>query len=200
MDGNATGMLYHVSETSRKRETRETPGKRPEKSRKRIFNLGLAMVSHKLICLSQLDWIKIDSCHAFFSLLAVNESLKLTEAISDLESLIESGSKPRTPLPPLENLHGASPSNDIDLPRTLSKRILCCMRCKKEDYRTSDHDMYTATLKRSENYKSRSSESSIGVRCNTCGRTVHSTTDHNDFDHFKRGSPSGTSTVDAQGV
>ncbi|GKF45054.1 hypothetical protein Tco_0131606, partial [Tanacetum coccineum] len=32
-------------------------------------------------------------------------------------------------------------------------RILCYMRCKKEDYRTSDHDMYTATLKRSENYK-----------------------------------------------
>nr|GEV03397.1 retrovirus-related Pol polyprotein from transposon TNT 1-94 [Tanacetum cinerariifolium] len=30
------------------------------------------------------------------------------------------------------------------------------------------------------------SESSIGVKCNTCGSTVHSTTDHNEFDHFKR--------------
>nr|GEW32273.1 retrovirus-related Pol polyprotein from transposon TNT 1-94 [Tanacetum cinerariifolium] len=33
---------------------------------------------------------------------------------------------------------------------------------------------------------SQSSESLIGVKCNTCGSTVHSTTDHNDFDHFKR--------------
>nr|GEV96195.1 retrovirus-related Pol polyprotein from transposon TNT 1-94 [Tanacetum cinerariifolium] len=32
-----------------------------------------------------------------------------------------------------------------------------------------------------------SSESSIGVKCNTCGSIVHSTTDHNKFDHFKRG-------------
>nr|GFA70601.1 hypothetical protein [Tanacetum cinerariifolium] len=47
---------------------------------------------------------------------------------------------------------------------------------------------------------SQSSEPSIGMRCNTCGRTVHSTTDHNAFDHFKKGSPSGTWTVDAQGV
>ncbi|GKE13745.1 hypothetical protein Tco_1421322 [Tanacetum coccineum] len=98
------------------------------------------------------------------------------------------------------------------------------MICKGEDHRTSDHEMYTASLKRSENYKaqpyqnyleceiygsydhftlghnrvihirggvlaesSQSSKSSIGVKCNTCGNTVHSTTDHNDFDHFKRG-------------
>ncbi|GJV11618.1 hypothetical protein Tco_1353159 [Tanacetum coccineum] len=47
---------------------------------------------------------------------------------------------------------------------------------------------------------SQSSESSIGMRCNSCGSTVHSTTDHNDFYHFKRGSPSGTWTVDAQGL
>ncbi|GKE41079.1 hypothetical protein Tco_1464484, partial [Tanacetum coccineum] len=33
-----------------------------------------------------------------------------------------------------------------------SSKILYCMRCKKEDHRTSDHDMYTASLKRSENY------------------------------------------------
>ncbi|GKA32177.1 hypothetical protein Tco_0718544 [Tanacetum coccineum] len=136
-------------------------------------------------------------------------------------------------------------------------RILYCMKCKREDLRTSDHEIYTASLKRSENYKaqpyqyaspskqilkakakpfppctdygfndhkpddcrnypeceiygsydqftsghnrvnlirggvlvesSQSSESSIGVKCNTCGCTVHSTTDHNEFDHFKRG-------------
>ncbi|GJX68246.1 hypothetical protein Tco_0303973 [Tanacetum coccineum] len=38
---------------------------------------------------------------------AVNESLKLIEAISDLKSLIESGSEPQTPLSPLKNLHGS---------------------------------------------------------------------------------------------
>ncbi|GJY90922.1 hypothetical protein Tco_0506118 [Tanacetum coccineum] len=31
-------------------------------------------------------------------------------------------------------------------------RILYCMICKKEDHRTSDDEMYTASLKRSENY------------------------------------------------
>ncbi|GJT48956.1 retrovirus-related pol polyprotein from transposon TNT 1-94 [Tanacetum coccineum] len=34
---------------------------------------------------------------------------------------------------------------------------------------------------------SQSNESSIVVKCNTCGSTVHSTSDHNEFDHFKRG-------------
>ncbi|GJS51287.1 retrovirus-related pol polyprotein from transposon TNT 1-94 [Tanacetum coccineum] len=32
-------------------------------------------------------------------------------------------------------------------------RILYCMICKKEDHRTSDHEMYIASLKRNENYK-----------------------------------------------
>nr|GEX32055.1 putative reverse transcriptase domain-containing protein [Tanacetum cinerariifolium] len=32
-------------------------------------------------------------------------------------------------------------------------RILYCMICKREDHRTSFHEMYTASLKRSENYK-----------------------------------------------
>nr|GEX34469.1 putative ribonuclease H-like domain-containing protein [Tanacetum cinerariifolium] len=31
-----------------------------------------------------------------------------------------------------------------------------------------------------------SNESSIGVKCDTCGSTVHSTTDHNKFDQFKK--------------
>nr|GEX70939.1 hypothetical protein [Tanacetum cinerariifolium] len=34
---------------------------------------------------------------------------------------------------------------------------------------------------------SQSSESSIGEKCNTCESTIHSTTNHNDFDYFKRG-------------
>ncbi|GKC24295.1 retrovirus-related pol polyprotein from transposon TNT 1-94 [Tanacetum coccineum] len=130
--------------------------------------------------------------------------------------------------------------NVIDLSTLLSKRetrlrILYCMICKREDHRTSDHEMYIASLKRSENYKAQpyqyapsskkilkakakpfppcthcgfndhrpdncrnypeceisksspSNESSIGIKCNTCGSTVHSITDHNEFDHFKRG-------------
>ncbi|GJY01836.1 hypothetical protein Tco_0359988 [Tanacetum coccineum] len=32
-------------------------------------------------------------------------------------------------------------------------RILYCMICKREDHRTSDHEMYIASLKRSESYK-----------------------------------------------
>nr|GEW73615.1 copia protein [Tanacetum cinerariifolium] len=33
---------------------------------------------------------------------------------------------------------------------------------------------------------SQSNESSFRVKCNTCGSTVHFTSDHNEFDHFKR--------------
>ncbi|GJT45282.1 hypothetical protein Tco_0953997 [Tanacetum coccineum] len=48
--------------------------------------------------------------------------------------------------------------NAIDLSTPLSKRetrvrIIYCMICKREDHRTSDYKMYTASLKRSENYK-----------------------------------------------
>ncbi|GJU91494.1 retrovirus-related pol polyprotein from transposon TNT 1-94 [Tanacetum coccineum] len=32
-------------------------------------------------------------------------------------------------------------------------RILYCMKCKKEDHRTSDHDMYVTSLNNSKNYK-----------------------------------------------
>ncbi|GKC05370.1 retrovirus-related pol polyprotein from transposon TNT 1-94, partial [Tanacetum coccineum] len=38
---------------------------------------------------------------------------------------------------------------------------------------------------------SQSSESSIGVKCNTCGSTIHFTTNHNEFDHFKRDTHQG---------
>ncbi|GKD10195.1 retrovirus-related pol polyprotein from transposon TNT 1-94 [Tanacetum coccineum] len=49
---------------------------------------------------------------------------------------------------------------------------------------------------------SQSSESSIRVSCTTCGSSVNSTTDHIDFEYFKRytsGSPYSTWTMDAQG-
>ncbi|GJZ84395.1 retrovirus-related pol polyprotein from transposon TNT 1-94 [Tanacetum coccineum] len=136
-------------------------------------------------------------------------------------------------------------------------RILYCMKCKREDYRTSDHKVYIVSLRSSRNYKeqpyqyaspskqilkskakpyppctncgfndhltddcrnypeyeiygsydhftsediriiqirgglldesSQSSKFSIGVSCTNCGNSVHSTTNHNDFEHFKRG-------------
>nr|GEV21273.1 retrovirus-related Pol polyprotein from transposon TNT 1-94 [Tanacetum cinerariifolium] len=77
-------------------------------------------------------------------------------------------------------------------------RILYCMKCKREDHRTFDHNAYVASLKNGKNYKAQPyqggalvesfqfSESSVGVSCNTFRSIVHSTTDHNDFKHFKR--------------
>ncbi|GJU98807.1 hypothetical protein Tco_1328078, partial [Tanacetum coccineum] len=44
---------------------------------------------------------------------AVNESLQFTKAISDPDSSKELGSEPQTLLPPLKNLHGASPSYEV---------------------------------------------------------------------------------------
>ncbi|GJV18967.1 ribonuclease H-like domain-containing protein [Tanacetum coccineum] len=44
---------------------------------------------------------------------AVNESLRLTEAPTNPESLKESGSEPQTPLPLLKILKGASPSSEV---------------------------------------------------------------------------------------
>ncbi|GJZ35017.1 retrovirus-related pol polyprotein from transposon TNT 1-94 [Tanacetum coccineum] len=149
-------------------------------------------------------------------------------------------------------------------------RILYCMICKREDHRTSDHEIYIVSLKRSKNYKaqpyqyassskqilrakekpfppcthydfndhrpddcrnypecgicrsydhftsghnhvihirggvlfesSQSSESLIGVKCNTCGSTIHSTTDHNDFDHFKIETHQGAHLVPGQWI
>ncbi|GJS73733.1 retrovirus-related pol polyprotein from transposon TNT 1-94 [Tanacetum coccineum] len=88
-----------------------------------------------------------------------------------------------------------------------SSKILYCMKCKREDHKTSDHDMYIASLRSSQNYKAqpyqggvlaesfKSSKSSIGVSCATCGSSVHSTTDHNDFEHFKRETHQGAHLV-----
>nr|GEW96585.1 retrovirus-related Pol polyprotein from transposon TNT 1-94 [Tanacetum cinerariifolium] len=100
---------------------------------------------------------------------------------------------------------------DVDWKNYL--KILYYMIRKREDHRTSDHEMYIASLKRSENYKAQpyqyassskqiqkakirggglvesyqSNEFSIRVKCNTCGSIVHFTTNHNEFDHFKKG-------------
>nr|GEY06636.1 retrovirus-related Pol polyprotein from transposon TNT 1-94 [Tanacetum cinerariifolium] len=155
----------------------------------------------------------------------------------------------------IESSSKMNENENIFVPASMG--ILYCMICKREDHRTSDHEMYTALLRRSKNYKAwpyqyaspskqqlkakaklfppcthcgfnehklddcinypecgifesydhftsghnrvihirggvlaesaQSSESSIGVKCNTRGSTVLSTTNHNEFDHFKSG-------------
>ncbi|GKA03926.1 hypothetical protein Tco_0676707 [Tanacetum coccineum] len=234
---------------------------------------------------------------------AVNESLKPSETSITPESSKDSEIESITPLPPLKNIQGASPSSEVmpltfqphspkerpglgimkhtkpetqdssnkSVSRTVTisetepttplvptevkdteqeskineltklvQMILYCMICKREDHMISDHEMYTASLKKSKNYKdqayqhddcrnyheceicgsydhftlghnriihirervlpesSQSSESVIGVKCNTCRRTVHSTTDHSDFDHFKRETHQGAYLVPGQ--
>nr|GEW98530.1 reverse transcriptase domain-containing protein [Tanacetum cinerariifolium] len=58
---------------------------------------------------------------------------------------------------------------------------------KSYDHFTSGHNRIILVRRGTLAESSQSSESSIGVRYNTCGSIVHSTTNHNDFDHFKRG-------------
>ncbi|GKB90835.1 hypothetical protein Tco_0963107 [Tanacetum coccineum] len=70
----------------------------------------------------------------------VNESL---ETSNTPESSKDSEAEFLTPLPPLKSLQEL----------LQAQRILYCMICKREDHRTSDHEMYIASLKRSENYK-----------------------------------------------
>ncbi|GKA68619.1 hypothetical protein Tco_0768536 [Tanacetum coccineum] len=122
-----------------------------------------------------------------------------------------------------------SSSKSVSGPVTLSNTEPVISLVPTKDNRTFDHKVYVTSLKNSENYKAQpyhydhatsrhnlvvlvrggvlpkssySSEFLVGVSCNTCGSIVHSTTDHNDFKHFKRdisGSLSGTWTVDTQG-
>ncbi|GKC69256.1 hypothetical protein Tco_1115139 [Tanacetum coccineum] len=61
-----------------------------------------------------------------------------------------------------------------------------CAICGSYDHLTSGYNrviLVRGVLAES----SQSSESSIGVSYTTCGSNVYSTTDHNDFEHFKRG-------------
>ncbi|GKA94327.1 retrovirus-related pol polyprotein from transposon TNT 1-94 [Tanacetum coccineum] len=74
-----------------------------------------------------------------------------------------------------------------------------CAICASYDHFTSGHNHVILVRGEFLAKSSRSSESLVGMSCTTCGSNVHSTTDHNDFEHFKRGSLFGTYTVDAQG-
>ncbi|GJU45663.1 retrovirus-related pol polyprotein from transposon TNT 1-94 [Tanacetum coccineum] len=179
----------------------------------------------------------------------VNESLIPSETLNTPESSKDFEADSLTLLPPLKNIQGALPSSECvsetvtgsetkqttpSVPTEVKDteqelKILYCMICKREDHRTSNHEMYTAFLKRSKNYmaqpyqsddcrnypeceicgsydhstsghncvihirggvlaeSSQSNESSIGVKSNTYGSTVYSTTNYKEFDHFKRG-------------
>ncbi|GKB26662.1 hypothetical protein Tco_0866063 [Tanacetum coccineum] len=74
---------------------------------------------------------------------AVNESLEPTKTLDTPESSKDSEAESLTPLPPLKNLQGASPSLEDSLLHDMQKR----------DHRTLDHEMSIALLKKSENYK-----------------------------------------------
>nr|GEU74300.1 retrovirus-related Pol polyprotein from transposon TNT 1-94 [Tanacetum cinerariifolium] len=136
----------------------------------------------------------------------VNMSLKPTESSTGLESSNDYAAEPITPLPPLNILQGASPSSEILKAKV--KPFLPCIHYGYNDHRRDDYRNYceceiygsydhvTSRHNRvihirggvlAESYQS--NKSSIGVKCDTCGSTVHSTTDHNEFDHFKRVSP-----------
>ncbi|GKC49798.1 hypothetical protein Tco_1072543 [Tanacetum coccineum] len=67
----------------------------------------------------------------------INELTKLVQMLMDEK--INSTQKPQEP-------------KAVSLQPELSK-ILYCMKCKKEDHKTPDHDIYIASLKSSQNYK-----------------------------------------------
>ncbi|GKC91725.1 retrovirus-related pol polyprotein from transposon TNT 1-94 [Tanacetum coccineum] len=51
------------------------------------------------------------------------------------------------------NSNQKTQESNSQIQQTESSKILYCMICKREDHRTSYHEMYTASIKRSENYK-----------------------------------------------
>ncbi|GKB13495.1 retrovirus-related pol polyprotein from transposon TNT 1-94 [Tanacetum coccineum] len=138
----------------------------------------------------------------------VNECLQLTKAPSDPESSKESGSEPQTPLPPLKILHRASPSFEVmtltyqDHSPTERSGLGTMKHTKPKTQESSNKnvsglvivfDLELVTSSVPTKVKGRvlaesfhTSESSIRGGSTTCGSNVHSTTDHNDFEHFKR--------------
>ncbi|GJU72137.1 retrovirus-related pol polyprotein from transposon TNT 1-94 [Tanacetum coccineum] len=120
---------------------------------------------------------------------AVNESFESTKNLNTPESSKDFKAESLTPLPPLKNLQGASPSSE-------------------EDHRTSDHEMFTASLKWSENYKAQpyqyasSSKKILKAKakpfppCTHCGFNDHRPDDYRNYseceicrsyDHFTLG-------------
>ncbi|GKC32768.1 retrovirus-related pol polyprotein from transposon TNT 1-94, partial [Tanacetum coccineum] len=78
------------------------------------------------------------------------------------------------------------------------RNYLECGICRSYDHFTSGHNRVIHIRVGMLAESSQSSESSIGVKCNTCGSTIHSTTDHIEFDHFKRETHQGAHLVPEQ--
>nr|GEZ81002.1 retrovirus-related Pol polyprotein from transposon TNT 1-94 [Tanacetum cinerariifolium] len=106
---------------------------------------------------------------------AVIESLKPTKASTDPVSSSDSVAEPITPLPLLNILQGALPS--LKILKVKAKPFPPCTH-----YGFNDHRLGEVLAE-----SSQSNEPLISLKCDTCGSTVHSTTNHNEFDHFKRG-------------
>ncbi|GJZ05124.1 retrovirus-related pol polyprotein from transposon TNT 1-94 [Tanacetum coccineum] len=108
--------------------------------------------------------------------------LEPTETYNTPKSSKDSKAESLTSLPPLKifrELHQAL-------------RILYCMICKREDHKTSDHEMYTASLKRSKNYKAQPYQYASSSKQILKAKAKP-------FPPCTSGSPFGTWTVDAQG-
>ncbi|GJV07917.1 retrovirus-related pol polyprotein from transposon TNT 1-94 [Tanacetum coccineum] len=111
----------------------------------------------------------------------------LDKSVSETVTISET--KPTTPLVPtkVKNTKQESKINELTklVQMLIDEKILYCMICKREDHRTSDHEMYTASLKRSENYKARPYQNLS--ECGICGSYDHFTPGHNRVIHIRGG-------------
>ncbi|GJU22841.1 hypothetical protein Tco_1156183 [Tanacetum coccineum] len=132
-----------------------------------------------------------------------------------LKSLGRSSSKPKNPRP---SKHFFPPCIHYGFSDHLSDDCVnypICDTCGSYDHDTHGHNMIIS-LRRG--VKPRNPQH-VMKSCETCGSAIHTTTDHNDIEWFKRGkelqakkaealkssnvtsgNPSGTWTVDAQGI
>ncbi|GKD29860.1 hypothetical protein Tco_1240638, partial [Tanacetum coccineum] len=98
----------------------------------------------------------------------VNSTQKTQESNSHIQQTIDSSKMSQDSKPKVRNSSSSKSLRPKPIEKSQLKcelchytnhstndcyRILYCMICKKEDHRTSDHEMYIASLKRSENYK-----------------------------------------------
>nr|GEV68825.1 retrovirus-related Pol polyprotein from transposon TNT 1-94 [Tanacetum cinerariifolium] len=68
--------------------------------------------------------------------------------------------------------------------------------CGSYGHSTSGHN-HVIHIKRELAESSQSNESSIGVKCDTYGSTIHSTNDDNEFDHFKKAERKNRNLIEA---
>ncbi|GKB43841.1 retrovirus-related pol polyprotein from transposon TNT 1-94 [Tanacetum coccineum] len=128
----------------------------------------------------------------------VNECLRLTEATSDLQSSKEER-------PGLGSMKHTNPETQESLNKSILGPITVCdtelvtslvpTEVKFNDQESKRHNHVILVRGGVLAESSQSRESSIDVSCPTYGSNVHSTTDHNDFKHFKRETHQGALLV-----